>query len=69
MSLKPSKLEGLENWGRRVETKIIGELMPDWCKKLIRRLRALTPGRYFVIITVRRGGADWSVLRIGKVER
>lgn len=52
-----------------METRIISELMPDWCKKLIRRLRALTPGRYFVIITIGKDGADWTVIGKGKVER
>lgn len=44
-------------------------IMPDWCSKLIRRLRALTPGRYLVIITIGTKGADWTVLKMGKVER
>ena len=43
--------------------------MPDWVLKLARRLMALTPGRYFVIITIDRKGVDWTVTKAGKVER
>jgi hypothetical protein len=50
-------------------------MLPDWAVKLARRLVALAEegGRFALVLTFdERGGemcVDWSVLRIGKVER
>lgn len=49
--------------------------LPDWARKLMQRLMQLAAegGRFVIILTCdERGGemcVDWSVLRIGKVER
>ena len=39
-----------------------------WAEKLARRLQALTPGRYVILLTVDRR-PDWTVQALGKVER
>lgn len=41
--------------------------MPDWLQKLARRLAALQPGRYSIILTVGHRH-DWTVQLLGKVE-
>lgn len=40
-----------------------------WTEKLVRRFRALTPGRYFVILSISKESCDWTVVEAGKVER
>lgn len=40
-----------------------------WTEKITRRLRALTPGRYFVILSISKDDCDWTVVEAGKVER
>ena len=41
--------------------------MPEWVLKLARRIMALRPGRYAIILTV--GDMhDWTVAELGKVE-
>lgn len=42
--------------------------MTDWLTKLSRRLSALAPGRYIIILTVGKE-ADWTVQSAGKVEQ
>ncbi|GEM_PF-7090099 len=42
--------------------------MPEWLAKLAKRLGALTPGRYVIILTIGKE-ADWTVQCVGKVER
>ena len=43
--------------------------LPLWAVKLARRLLGLTPGRYYVILTIGRDDhRDWTVQPLGKVE-
>ena len=39
-----------------------------WAQKFMRRVIALRPGRYQIILTIGKD-ADWTVQEIGKVER
>jgi len=41
--------------------------MPSWVVKLARRLLALEPGRWQIVLTVG-NKHDWTVTRLGKVE-
>ena len=41
--------------------------MPEWVLKLARRLVALGPGRYQIILSVGKKH-DWTVTRLGKLE-
>ena len=41
--------------------------MPEWILKLARRIMALRPGRYAIILTVC-DMHDWTVVELGKVE-
>ena len=34
----------------------------------LNRVMALKPGRYSIVLTVRPGGADWSIAEVGRVE-
>lgn len=42
--------------------------MPDWVVKLARRLMALSPGRYAIVLTIGKEH-DWTVQFLGKVEQ
>jgi len=42
--------------------------MANWALKLLRRLVALPPGRYLILLTVDKE-LDWTVQPLGKVER
>ena len=42
--------------------------MANWALKLLRRLVALPPGRYLILLTIDRD-TDWTVQELGKVER
>lgn len=42
--------------------------MPEWILKLARRIMALAPGRYMIILTIGKD-KDWSVITLGKVEK
>jgi hypothetical protein len=42
--------------------------MPEWIVKLARRLMALTPGRYMIILTIG-STIDWTVQELGKIEK
>lgn len=41
--------------------------MPEWVLKLARRILALPPGRYMIVLTVGERH-DWTVIEAGKVE-
>lgn len=41
--------------------------MPEWVIKLARRLMALTPGRYVIILSIGQI-IDWTVQELGKIE-
>lgn len=41
--------------------------MPEWVVKLARRIMALKPGRYAIILTVGKM-PDWTVMELGKIE-
>ncbi len=44
--------------------------MPPWALKMTRRMLGLEPGRFLIILTKEGDGAvDWSVQRVGNVER
>lgn len=43
------------------------QLWPAWAVALLRRILALAPGRYQIILTVGRC-KDWTVTDLGKVE-
>ena len=42
---------------------------PVWAVKLLQRILALGEGRYQIIVTKTSAGIDWTVMRLGKVER
>jgi hypothetical protein len=42
--------------------------LPTWAVKFMRRVMGLQPGRYMILLTVG-DDRDWTVARIGKVER
>jgi len=42
--------------------------MPEWILKLARRLMALAPGRYMLILTIGKAN-EWTVTELGKVEK
>ncbi len=42
--------------------------MPEWLLKLTKRLLALTPGRYLIILTLGKE-ADWTLQHLGKIEK
>jgi len=42
--------------------------MPEWVLKLARRIMALKPGRYMILLTI--GNIfDWTVTALGDIER
>ena len=52
------------------DTIVPGQLrVPRWALRIVRRLVALAPGRYVIILTVDGQGEDWTVFPVGKVER
>lgn len=40
-----------------------------WFDKFLRRIKALTTGRYCIILTIGQTWADWTIIELGKVER
>jgi hypothetical protein len=43
--------------------------MPVWARKFLRRLGALTPGRYRIILDIDENEIRWTVEKIGKIEK
>jgi hypothetical protein len=43
--------------------------MPTWIQNFVRRILGLQDGRYLLILTKQGKQVDWTVLRLGKMER
>lgn len=42
--------------------------LPDRLRNIVRRIAGLNPGRYFIVLSIKQDGLDYTVRRIGPIE-